>query len=210
MSIAPTKKELIAQAEASEAALRDIWKTVSNRLAPPDLHVADRAGDVAASLTSAAETAVVRMKANPYATGLIGAGALLLLFGATRSAETRRKTVAEAQSHPITSTVVSLALGAGVAALMPQNRGRLLALLPAAGVLLDQVRRMFQTQDVQDEPEPEAKPRKTQAKRTAAAKTADQPRKSAPKRTRKPAAAKTAQTPAADVDSPRNSGATVN
>lgn len=220
MNIAPTKKELIAQAEASEAALRAIWQTVADRLSPRDLHAADRASDAidraseaAASLstaaTSAAGAVAVKMRANPYATGLIGAGALLLLFGATRSADTQRKTVAEAQAHPVAATIASLALGAGVAAILPQNRSRLLALLPAAGVVMSQLRRMFQVQpEAEETPPPAPAKRKAATKRTAAAKAAATPAKSAPKRTRKAPAAKPAATAAAETA--RANGATVN
>lgn len=215
MNMVPSKKELIAQAEASEAALRDIWKAMSNRFSAPDLHRLDRAGDVAVGLsnaaTSAAETAVVKMKANPYATGLIGAGALLLLFGATRT-KAPQKTAGAVQSHPIASTAASLALGAGIAALMPQNRSRLLALLPAAGVVIDQIRRWA----MPEAPEPEATPAKPRSKRATpkaspkAAASTKPATKPAAKRARKPAAPKSARKAEVASDAPRANGAPVN
>ncbi len=223
MTLSSTRKDLVAQAEASEAALRDIWNTLSGHLTPPDLHASERAAEAAAAArmqasrlsemaTSAAETVAGKARANPYGAGLIGAGLLLMVIGLARGSEANRRTAERAQEHPVTSTLASLAIGAGIAALMPQNRSRLLALAPAAGVLLNQLRRMFQSVAepviAEDEPDVPAKPARKARAKTASTMSADaaksQARKSSAKRTRKPAATK------ADSPAERTSGVTVN
>ncbi len=209
MKLSTTKKELLAQAEASEATLRAVWNTLAERLAPPDLHAADRAAELASQLgtqaarlsdsaVSAAETVGGKMKAHPYATGLIGAGVLLMLFGAARGTDANRKTVARAQEHPVASTAASLAFGAGIAALLPQNRTRLLALIPAAGVVLAQVQRWFELPAAQEDvpKQPAKKTRKSPQARAAAASTGAT-------KTRKAVTPKKAAKPAAEKRSPR-------
>lgn len=89
MTTARTTKDLIAEAEATEAALLALWEDLKSTLPAPDAvkqKLTDGSEALARGAQTAASTATQTAKAHPIAAAALMAGAAWLLLGAKRAA----------------------------------------------------------------------------------------------------------------------------